>query len=202
MADGTNDGKAVQRTWSGRTPENRGNVCESLATKERFEFHPVNAAGALPFDFFVGPGGGVAMRHHHLHQRELFRVKRGELTVHLQRGNKVLRAGDEITLAPGEVHAFTNAGAVDVECYVEYQPAGRNEEWLKLGNALAMKLGRMPGLLDIAPFIGDVGIYIEGPPPWVQRALFAVLRVVATVLGKKQAGLAAAREAYGPDFRW
>jgi hypothetical protein len=142
------------------------------------------------------------MRHHHLHQGELFRVKRGELTVHLKAGDKVVRAGEELVLAPGEVHAFTNAGAVEVECHVEYRPAGKNEAWLKLANALTAKLGRDPGLLDIAPFLGEVGMYLEGPPPWLQRVLFAVLGTIATWMGKKRAGLAAAREAYGDDFRW
>jgi hypothetical protein len=73
---------------------------------------------------------------------------------------------------------------------------------LKLVNAIERKLGREPNLLEIAPFIGDVGLFIEGPPRVVQVVLFSVLRVVATALGKKRAGLAAASELYGRPFTW
>lgn len=192
-----------RRAWDGPAV-NRGAVCENMSHKEHFVFHGTGAGGAdvLAFDFVVGVGGGVPMRHHHLHQEEVFRVKRGELTVHLGGGDRVVRAGEEITIAPGTMHAFTNQGDVDVVCDVEYRPAGRNEQWLKLTNALEAKLGRELGLLDIAPFLGDVGLFIEGPPVAVQRVLFAMCKVVAIALGKRRIALAAAREAYGPGFSW
>lgn len=100
------------------------------------------------------------------------------------------------------VHAFCNRGTVDAVCDVEYRPAGRNEAWLKLVNAIEKKSGREAGLLDIAPFILDVGIYIDGPPAWLQRALFSVVKLVAVALGKRAAGLAAASAVYGRPFHW
>ena len=58
-------------------------------------------------------------------------------------------------------------------------------------------------MLDIAPFINDVDIYIDGPPVWVQRALFGlVLRPVALLLGRKRWLLERAREAYGRPVDW
>lgn len=190
----------AEGSGAGKLPEN---VVENERTGERIVFRePVGGGVVLPFDFVVRPAGGVAMRHFHANQRELFRCQSGELTVHLEKGDRVLRAGEELELSPGMMHAFTNRGSVDAVCYVEYRPAGRNEAWLKLINAIERKLGREPGLLDLAPFIGDVGIYIEGPPVWAQRAMFAGLRVVATLLGKKRAGLAAASELYGRPFAW
>ena len=179
------------------------NVVENARNGERFVFRPATGGtDALPFDFVVKAGGGMTLKHRHLDQNEWFRCVSGELTVLLEDSERVLRPGEEIVIPPGAVHAFCNRGAVETVCDVEYRPAGRNEDWLKIVNAIETKTGREPSLLDIAPFILDVGIFIEGPPIALQRMLFAVLRVVATALGRKKAGLAAATELYGRPFVW
>lgn len=179
------------------------NVVEVERTKERFVFcEEAKSADVLPFDFIVGSGGGVPLRHFHLHQHETFRCVSGELTVHLKDGDRVLKAGESIDLPPGTIHALSNDGSIEVVCEVEYRPAGRNEDFLKIMSALERKLGREPGMLDIAPFILDVGIYIEGPPPWLQKALFIPLRWIAITLGRKKAALDAAAELYGRPFSW
>lgn len=185
------------------TPEVAENVVELERSKERFVFRDAEkTADVLPFDFVVGPGGGMALAHLHLHQHEIFRCVSGALTVHLKDGPRILEPGQSVDLPPGTVHSFSNDGAVDAVCHVEYRPAGRNEDWLKIMSALERKLGRQPGMLDIAPFILDVGMYVDGPPPWMQRALFSVLRVVAIALGRKKAALEAAAEVYGRPFTW
>ncbi len=81
---------------------------------------------------------------------------------------------------------------------MEYRPAGRNEAWLKVVNARTFLEGTEPGMLDLAPFINDVDMYIKGPPIWVQRALFAV----AVLLGRKRAALDAVQKVYGQPLEW
>lgn len=185
------------------TPPLPDNVVVNANAKERFVFDRARTTAAvLPFDFIVGPGGGLPMKHVHDRQHETFRCVSGELTVLLDKDERILRPGEVIDLPPGTVHAFANRGAVDAVCAVEYRPAGRNEEWLKVVNAIEARNGKPPGILDIAPFILDVGIFIQGPPRWVQVALFSVLRVVANLLGRKRAGLAAAEAVYGRPFQW
>lgn len=179
------------------------NVVVNARTKERFEFDRSRSdEAALCFGFVVGPGGGLPMRHVHEGQREVFRCVSGELTVHLSSGDRALTPGDELHIAPGELHAFVNRGSVDAVCEVEYLPAGRNEDWLKIVNAIERVHGREPGLLDLAPFILDVGIFIDGPPRWAQVALFKLLRPIAVAMGRERSALAAAQAVYGRPFTW
>lgn len=176
-------------------------VVENGRFGERFVFGPPTK-GTFTFDFFVAPKSGMPMLHTHSKQSEVFRCRRGELTVLLADGTRVLRAGDEASLPPGTFHAFENRGDAEVECEVSYEPAGRSREWLMLINALERATGKEPGLLDMAPFILDVDIFIKGPPVWVQRAIFGALRPIARLLGRRERALRLATEAYGPAFRW
>lgn len=177
-------------------------VVENARFGERFVF-----TGSTPevcaFDFYVAPRRGMPMLHKHGRQSEVFRCRRGELTVLLKGETRVVRAGEEFTIPAGTLHAFENRGDVEVYCEVEYRPAGRNMEWLMVLNACERATGREPGLLDLAPFINDVDIYVDGPPVWVQRALFGwVLRPIALLTGRKRRLLERAREAYGRPIDW
>lgn len=175
-------------------------VVENARFGERFEFGPATD-GDFAFDFFVAPGKGVPMLHAHGRQSEVFRCRAGELTVLLADGERTLRPGEELDLAAGTFHAFVNRGAVEAHCEVEYRPAGRSREWLMLMNAVERAVGE-PGLLDLAPFINDVDLFIKGPPFWMQRAIFGALRPLAGALGRKERALRLAAEAYGAAFRW
>jgi quercetin dioxygenase-like cupin family protein len=173
---------------------------------ERFVFTRTGAESGgevLAFDFFVEPRGGVPMKHCHGGQTEIFRCLRGELTVTIGGETRTLRPGEEVVLSPGTVHSLFNAGEEEVQCEVEYRPAGRNEDWFKLMSGFAWKHGREMGVLDLAPFLGDVDLYVDGPPKWLQRLLFAgLLKPLALALGRRERVLAAASEAYGRPFAW
>jgi quercetin dioxygenase-like cupin family protein len=173
---------------------------------ERFVFTRTGAetgGEVLAFDFFVAPRGGVPMKHLHDRQAEVFRCVRGELTVTVAGETRKLRPGEEVVLAPGTVHSLVNEGVDEVKCEVEYRPAGRNEAWFKIMSGFVWKHGRDPSVLDLAPFINDVDIYVAGPPRWLQRALFGwLLKPLAIVLGRRERMLAAASEAYGRPFAW
>ncbi len=178
-------------------------VVEMPHHKERIVFRERDPAGErIAFDFFLGPGGGVPTVHCHGAQSETLHCVRGEITVLLGDERKVLRAGDRCDLPPGTFHALANETEQEVFCRVEYRPAGKSEAWLKMTGALIRAEGREPGMLDVAPFINDVGFYIPGPPAWAQRALFHVLKPIAILLGRRRRLLDLARATYGASFEW
>jgi mannose-6-phosphate isomerase-like protein (cupin superfamily) len=43
-------------------------------------------------------------RHHHIRMTEVYRVLRGELTLHVNRDTVVLKEHDEFTIRPGVIH--------------------------------------------------------------------------------------------------
>ncbi|MEZ5239194.1 MAG: cupin domain-containing protein [Microthrixaceae bacterium] len=157
----------------------------------------------LVFDFVVDPGGGVPLRHQHADQEEVYRCRSGRLHLMIGEAEQVLEPGAEATVPRGAVHSLENRGEDPVVCEVEYRPAGRNREWFKLQGAFMAETGREPGTLDLAPFLGDVGIFIEGPPVTAQKLLFAlVLKPVAIALGRRRRMLRFARARYGEEFTW
>lgn len=164
----------------------------STGTTDRFEF-----------DFFVEPGGGVDREHRHLHQTETFRCLAGTLTVTLDGDVRTIGPGESLVIEPGTAHTLRNTGDTELHCDVAYEPAGRNREWFQLLSGYTQRYGKEPGLLDLGPFIGDVGIYISGPPVAVQKALYRwIARPLGLVLGRRRRMLAAAQEAFGPSFSW
>ncbi|MBK7397007.1 MAG: cupin domain-containing protein [Myxococcales bacterium] len=180
------------------------NVAENPLTGERFVFTKTTRetnGEFVTFDFFVAPGGGVPMVHHHAYQTEVFRGVKGKLAVTVAGVKRELGPGDELVLPPGTLHSLCNEGTEEVQCEVEYRPAQKNEAWLKVVNALVRKEKRDPKLLELAAFIGEVDIYIEGPPIWLQKVLFSVLRPLSIAFGHKRRMLAIARETYGA-FEW
>ncbi len=203
MGDGTGKVDSDAAGMGASLPEN---VVENKLQGERFVFKRGTGGGSSAdvsaFDFFLAPGGGMPQMHCHLKQSEIFRVQAGTLTVLTPTGERVLRAGDELRLGPGDFHAFVNRGVDEVRCDVEYRPAGKNEHWLKVTSSVVVLEGRAPTMLEIAPFVGDVDMFIAGPPIIVQRVLFAVLASIARVLGHEQRMLACARRVYGPAFVW
>ena len=58
----------------------------------------------------VEPGGGVPMAHVHPYQSETFEILEGELSMKTGRDTRVAQAGDVVTIEPGRVHKFWNAG--------------------------------------------------------------------------------------------
>ena len=170
---------------------------------ERFVFRsPPEETDRLAFDFSVAPGGGVPHRHQHARQSETFWCRSGTLDVEVSGELRRLGPGEELTLPAGTVHSLVNQGDEEVHCEVEYRPAGRNREWFQLIAANTERLGREPSLLDLAPFIADVDLYLPGPV-WLQRAVFrGVLGPLGILLGRRRRMLACATEAYGRPFTW
>jgi mannose-6-phosphate isomerase-like protein (cupin superfamily) len=156
----------------------------------------------MTFDFHVEPGGGVEKVHCHRSQTERFHCVRGTLEVTVDGEPRRLTAGDDLELAPGTFHSLHNDGDEPVHCEVEYRPAGRNREWFQLMAAFIARTGREPGVLDLAPFIPDVDIYLKGPMLPQRLVIGYVLRPLAVLLGRRRRMLAFASEAYGRPFAW
>lgn len=180
-------------------------VVHNALAGERFEFPTRSNAGPddpLLFDFYVAPQGGIPEAHIHGSQREVFRCVRGALRVTVDGKVRELVAGETIEIPAGVSHSFQNPHEGECHCEVEYHPAGRNREWLELLAAYVTRHGKPAGALDIAPFIGDVDIYLAGMPLSVQRALFRGLAAMAKLLGRREQMLALASEVYGRPFIW
>jgi quercetin dioxygenase-like cupin family protein len=178
------------------------NVVENKLQGERFVFAPPTREVSA-FQFFLAPGGGMPMLHCHAKQAEIFRCRAGTMTI-LRTGGReqTLRPGDELHIAPGEFHGFVNRGQEEVRCDVEYRPAGKSEDWLRIGTAVVVLENRAPTLLEIAPFVLDVDMFVPGPPIALQRVLFKLLRAVAIALGHKRKMLARAERVYARPFTW
>lgn len=140
---------------------------------------------SVTFDFFLTPTGGVEFEHYHARQSETFRVRRGTLTLGVAGEKRTLGAGEELTIPPGTPHWLRNETSEEIEVEVEYRPALRSEWWLLHSHAASDHLGRELTLVEMAPHLwAGVEIYPSSPPRWVVRATYAVLSVVARILGK------------------
>lgn len=181
-------------------------VVENPVTGERIVFtEPAAQRGGdrLRFDFFVRPGGGVPQPHRHSDQEEWMRCVEGELTLTVDGEEVVLGPGDEITIAARSTHEMVNRGDQEVHCEVEYRPAGRNEDWFRLIHGFAYRHGREPSVLDLAPFLPDVGILVPSPPERVQQLVVQwVLRPLGIALGRRRRMLRTAAEVYGRPVTW
>ena len=54
----------------------------------------------------------------------------------------------------------------------------------------------------MAPFIGDIGLFIDGPPVVMQKILFAALKPLAIVLGYRRKMLDHTSKIYGHAISW
>ena len=80
-------------------------------------------------DFAVEAGGFVPGGEHvHDHCAEHFEVRAGQITFVLDGQERVLGAGDQVTVAPGVWHQWWNAGHDEVRARVRIEPALRFEE--------------------------------------------------------------------------
>jgi quercetin dioxygenase-like cupin family protein len=139
----------------------------------------------LGFDFYAAPGGGVPFEHYHAKQSEYFRMVEGELTLRVDGETRLLRAGDEMTLAPGTRHSIKNEGDVEAHCYVEYHPALKSEWWFRIIHPYQSAIGKEPGLLDLAPFLSKgVETYPARVPLVIGRIVIFVFGMIGRLLGR------------------
>lgn len=127
--------------------------------------------------------------HTHPRQTKRFSVTEGKLTVEVDGKETVLSAGDEMTIAPHEVHRFWNAGEADVRYGQEFRPALRSAEFFVTLFALERD-GKLNGKGMPSPLqLARTGerfqheIMVTSPPPWLQRVVFTIVSPIARLLG-------------------
>lgn len=73
------------------------------------------------------PPGASERVHHHQQARQFFYVLEGELTMVLGTGEFVMRPGEGLEIAPGEVHQAVNRGPQPVRFLVTSQPPSHGD---------------------------------------------------------------------------
>jgi mannose-6-phosphate isomerase-like protein (cupin superfamily) len=170
----------------------RGDVIENTVTGERAIVLVGSADsndGKIVCFMGVRPGGRVVGEHVHPSLTERFRVVRGRLGVRMDGVESELGPGDEVTVRPGVVHDWWNAGDDEAQVVVEIDPGRRFEIMIStlfgLANDGLTNHKGMPHLLQaavIADEFGDVVQFVR-PPLFLQRALFALLAPIGRALG-------------------
>ena len=169
-----------------------GDILANDATGETITFLETAAQtdGAYTLiECTVEPGGGVGMAHVHPYQSETFEVVSGELSMKAGRDRIVARAGDVVTVAPGQVHRFWNASASPVTFRCTVAPALEFERFIETLFALGAdgKLnGRgMPSPLRLAAIANAHFADSRAPyvPAWLQKAGLAGGALLARAFG-------------------
>jgi quercetin dioxygenase-like cupin family protein len=136
----------------------------------------------------VRPGGAVG-EHVHPSITERFHVVSGRLCVRVNGAESVLGPGDEVTIKPGAVHDWWNAGDVEAQVVVEIDPGRRFELMIStlfgLANDGLTNDKGLPHLLQLAVIADEFRDVVEfaQPPRIVQRLMFALLAPVGRALG-------------------
>jgi mannose-6-phosphate isomerase-like protein (cupin superfamily) len=167
------------------------------------EYTPERVVGEL----LAVPGAAVAGPHLHPGQEERFEVLDGVMGFRHDTHRGELRAGESVTVPPGVVHDWWNAGQSDLRARVTVTPPGRFAAMIAAVWGLAV-VGRtnakgMPGPVDaalLAEAFGDE-IVFERPPRAVQRALARTVAPIARRRGRSVTR-EVLRAAVIPTERW
>jgi mannose-6-phosphate isomerase-like protein (cupin superfamily) len=170
----------------------RGDVIENTVTGERAIVLVGSADspdGNVICFMGVRPGGRVVGEHVHPSLTERFRVVSGRLGVRVDGLDTELGPGEEVTVRPGMVHDWWNAGDEEAQVVVEINPGRRFEIMIStlfgLANDGLTNDKGMPHFLQaavIADEFADVVQFLR-PPLFIQRALFALLAPIGRALG-------------------
>jgi oxalate decarboxylase/phosphoglucose isomerase-like protein (cupin superfamily) len=95
----------------------------------------------LAIEVQMGPGGGPPGLHRHAPE-EVYRVDRGQLTVHLEDGRGevqriVAEPGTVVHIPGGRMHTVRNESREDASAYVVFTPGTEMEQFLNAANRLA-----------------------------------------------------------------
>lgn len=117
-----------------------GDVIENPAMGARMHFRKLSRdtdGTLLEFDFFLEPGGVIAVDHLHPHQEERFEVISGAVSGHVGGEPQTLSRGRTSVVAPGVAHGWRNAATSETHLRVQFRPALRTEQLFETVFALA-----------------------------------------------------------------
>lgn len=145
-------------------------------------------------DFIVEPGGFVPGGEHiHDHCAEHLEVRSGRIAFLLDREERTIGAGEEVSVAPGTWHRWWNAGDEEVRIRARVEPAIRFEDallvfWGLCADGHTDEAGRPSPLFGalVATRYRDE-IRYRHPPDVVQRIAFPLLAALARRRGLERA---------------
>lgn len=146
------------------------------------------SAGALEVDAVWTPTPAKPPVHLHPHQDEVFEVSEGELSVEIDGGLHVVRAGESLEIPRGAVHKMWNGGEEPCRALWRIEPALRTEEFFAAvhesrAHARAARGGTIT-LLGSGPILREFADEFRLPlPPVLARPLLAALSAVARLRG-------------------
>jgi quercetin dioxygenase-like cupin family protein len=117
-----------------------GETIENPAMGARLRFRRIareKSGSILEFDFFLRPGGVIAVDHVHPHQEERFEVISGGVQGHVGGDPQTVCAGGTSVVAAGVAHAWRNAAEQETQLRVQFRPALRTAELFETVFALA-----------------------------------------------------------------
>jgi quercetin dioxygenase-like cupin family protein len=121
----------------------------------------------LVWDLFLAPGGRVPSSHAHPEQEERFTILQGRMKLRVGGRTTVAGPGSTVTVPPGTVHSFANAGRSRVHVRVETRPALDMRSLLETAAAMAREQQsagrRLPRLLDLMLFMRDFEHEVRAP---------------------------------------
>lgn len=141
-------------------------------------------------DVYVRAGAPGVPLHVHPRMEEALTVIKGKLDTRVGGQHKIIGPGERVAIAQGVPHSWRSVGNEDARILLEVRPGSRFEEmWRQfMGLFQDGKAGPGgPGFLQIilmAREFSDV-MAVAGPPPFVQRATFAILAPIARARGYK-----------------
>jgi quercetin dioxygenase-like cupin family protein len=124
-----------------------GEVIENPAMGARLRFRRIGSANGeslLEFDFFLRPGGVIAVEHLHPYQEERLEVISGAVQGHVDGKPHTVVTGGESIVPAGVTHAWWNAADGETHLRVQFRPALRTAELFEIAFALARN-GRTNG---------------------------------------------------------
>jgi len=157
-----------------------GQTIENPAMGARLRFRRLVRGrddSVLEFDFFLRPGGVIAVDHLHPRQEERFEVISGAVTGHVDGEPQTVRAGGTSVVSPGIAHAWRNAADGETHLRVQFRPALRIAELFetvfalgRAGRADECGVPRFPRRLAVLAAFGDE-VRPAGMPRVVHRLL-------------------------------
>jgi len=162
-----------------------GEVVEGPRTRVAFMRTAADTTGALlQFEQVVQPGAPGTPYHVHPRQSETFRILEGTARLRVDGRDRILGAGEDVTVPPNTPHAAWNAGDMPLRQVVELRPALRSETFfetivgLERDGALpdpARGRPPLPQLLQMALVLRAYDNPLASPPRPIQAALFGAL---------------------------
>lgn len=165
---------------------------ENPATGERITFRrrAADTDGALlEFELTMEPRGITMPAHVHPRQEERVEVTSGEVHLRLGGEERVLAAGNVLTLPAGVPHMIWNESDAEATAVVRATPALRTETAIETLFGLARdgktNNSGMPNPLQGALLAKEYETFFAFPPLPIQRLVLAAIAPIARLLGYK-----------------